>query len=77
MSDTYFRKLFKEEFGMSPKQYVIRHRIQHAASLIIAGYYTLEEIAEHCGYNDYKHFSVEFKKLTGVSPSKYVYNYEE
>jgi len=77
ISDTYFRKLFKQEFGFSPKQYVINRRIKYAASLIIAGYYTLQEISELCGYSDYKHFSVEFKKVIGVSPSKYVYKFEE
>ena len=77
ISETYFRKLFKQEFDISPKQYVIKKRIKYAASLIISGYYTLEEIAELCGYNDYKHFSVEFKKMTGISPSKYNYNYNE
>lgn len=77
ISDTYFRKLFKQKFGISPKQYIINRRIKYATSLIIAGYYTLQEIAELCGYNDYKHFSVEFKKVIGVSPSKYVYKFEE
>lgn len=76
ISDTYFRKLFKQEFGISPKQYVINQRIKYAASMIIAGYYTLQEICELCGYNDYKHFSVEFKKVIGISPSKYTYNFE-
>ncbi|MBE7041406.1 MAG: helix-turn-helix transcriptional regulator [Ruminococcaceae bacterium] len=77
ISDTYFRKLFRQEFGISPKQYVINHRIKYAASLIIAGYYSLQEISELCGYSDYKHFSVEFKKIIGVSPSKYTYKFEE
>lgn len=77
ISDTYFRKLFNQKFGISPKQYVIQCRIKYAASLIIAGYYTLQEISELCGYNDYKHFSVEFKKFTGTSPSKYVYKFIE
>ncbi len=77
MSDTYFRKLFKEDFGISPKQYIINRRIKYAASLIIAGYYSLKEISQMCGYNDYKHFSVEFKKVIGVSPSDYTYKLEE
>lgn len=77
ISDTYFRKLFNLEFGTSPKKYVISRRIKHATSLIISGYYSLSEISEMCGYDDYKYFSVEFKKITGVSPSKYVYNYKE
>ena len=75
MSDTYFRKLFKREFGVSPKEYVIEERIKYAASLIISGDCSLKEIAMFAGYNDYKHFSVEFKRITGKSPSKYNYNY--
>jgi YesN/AraC family two-component response regulator len=76
MSEVYFRKLFKEEFGISPSQYIVSLRIQHAAGLISSGYYSLKEVAYLSGYNDYKYFSVEFKKAIGVSPSKYLYNYE-
>ncbi len=77
ISETYFRKLFKIEYGISPKEYVIRRRLKYATSLIMSGYYTLQNISEMCGYNDYKHFSVEFKKIIGVSPSKYTYNYKK
>ena len=71
ISDTYFRKLFKEEMGISPKKYVIRQRITYAAYLIGTGYFSMQEIADKCGYEDYKHFSTEFKKIKGVSPSQY------
>ena len=71
VSETYFRKLFKQTFDVPPKKYVIGRRIQHAAFLIGAGYYTLAEIAELCGYRDYKHFLTEFKKEMGVSPTQY------
>jgi AraC-like DNA-binding protein len=77
ISETYFRKLFKQEFGISPKHYVINRRIEYAKGLIITGYFTIGKIAEMCGYNDEKHFSTEFKKITGVSPSKYNYNFEK
>ncbi len=76
MSQVYFRRLFKEEFGTSPKKYILELRIRHAVGLISAGYYSLGEVAELCGYRDYKYFSVEFKRLMGVSPSEYSYNYE-
>lgn len=75
ISEVYFRKLFKKEYGISPKKYIINLRIQAAAGLISTGYYSLQEVADMCGYTDYKHFSVEFKKNVGVSPSKYLYNY--
>jgi AraC-like DNA-binding protein len=77
MSDVYFRKLFKKKYGMSPQRYLIDLRIQYASGLISTGYYSLKEIAYMSGYNDYKYFSVEFKKIMGVSPSEYMYNYKE
>ena len=77
MSEVYFRKLFKKEFGVSPQKYLIRLRIQNAVGLISTGYYSLKEIAYLSGYQDYKYFSVEFKKAVGVSPSEYLYNYRE
>ena len=76
MSEVYFRKIFKEEYGVSPQKYIIDLRIQNAVGLISAGYYSLKEVAYMSGYNDYKYFSVEFKKAMGVSPSKYLYNYK-
>lgn len=75
MSEVYFRKLFKTEYGISPQKYIIRLRIQNASALISSGYYSLKEVAYLSGYNDYKYFSVEFKKVMGVSPSAYSYNF--
>jgi len=75
MSEVYFRRLFKKEYGISPQKYIIDLRIQNAVGLISAGYYSLKEIAYMSGYNDYKYFSVEFKKNMGISPSEYVYDY--
>ena len=71
MSEVYFRKLFREEYGISPQKYIVDMRLRHAAGLILSGYYSLLEVAYMSGYNDYKYFSVEFKKAMGVSPSEY------
>ena len=73
ISDVYFRKLFFEEYKISPKKYIINKRMEYASSLIMMGYHSLQHISEMCGYSDYKHFSVEFKKHFGISPSKYYY----
>ena len=75
MSEVYFRKLFKEAFGVSPQKYIVSLRIQNAQGLISTGYYSLKEVAYMSGYNDYKYFSTEFKRIKGVSPSEYLYNY--
>ena len=76
MSEVYFRKLFKAEYGSSPQKYIIKLRIQNAVGLISAGYYSLSEVAYMSGYSDYKYFSTEFKKAMGVSPSEYLYNFK-
>ena len=75
MSEVYFRKLFKAEYGISPQKYIMDLRIKNAAGLLLTGYYSLKEIAYASGYNDYKYFLVEFKKAMGVSPSEYAQRY--
>ena len=72
MSEVYFRKLFREEFGTSPQKYIIGLRIQKAIELIRIGDYSLKEIAFMSGYSNYKYFSTEFKRSTGLSPSDYI-----
>ena len=71
ITDVYFRKLFKEEFGVSPKKYLNDMRIKHASNLLRTGYYSLQEVSQMSGFTDYKYFSVAFKSAMGVSPSKY------
>lgn len=77
VSEQYFRRMFNEEFGMTPKHYVITQRMDYAKSLILAGYFSIKEVAQMCGYNDAKHFSTEFKKFVGVRPTEFRYNYSD
>ena len=74
MSEVYFRKIFKDEYGISPQKYIIKLRLQKAAELIETGDYSLKEIAVMTGYNDYKYFSSEFKQFFGTPPSEYKVN---
>ena len=71
ISEVYFRRIFKKEFGISPQKYIVSLRIQNAKALIDAGYFSLQEVAYLSGYSDYKYFSVEFKRVMGASPSEY------
>lgn len=75
-SEVYFRKLFKNEIGVSPKKYIIEARIKRAVALIESGYYSLSEVARLCGFTDYKYFSTEFRRVMGVPPSKYEYDFK-
>ena len=71
MSATYLRKKFKERFGISPCAYLAEKRMEHAASLIETGYFSIKEVAARCGFENEKYFSVVFKKHYGIKPSEY------
>lgn len=67
----YFRKLFKSFYGISPLKYINDLKISHAKALLESKMYSVAEVALQSGFSDATHFSREFKKATGLSPSKY------
>lgn len=71
VSETYFRKLFKEIHGVSPLQYVINLRLEYASQLLRSRLYTVFEASEKSGFNDVKYFCKSFKQRYGVSPGKF------
>ena len=66
-----FRKKFRTQTGLSPAEYMIRHRINLAKSKLLDETYTIEQIAVQLGYSDAFSFSAQFKKHTGLSPSAF------
>ena len=71
MSTVYFRKLFTQIMGVSPIVYVHQLRIQKAKEMLKSDYSKLSEIAQALGYYSLYDFSRDFKKHTGISPSKF------
>lgn len=67
----YFRKIFKVFYGVSPVRYINNLKISSAKELLESQMYSVTEAALQSGYNEMSHFSREFKKLTGISPSEY------
>jgi AraC-like DNA-binding protein len=71
ISESHLRKLYKEETGISPMQYLNQKRIEYAKELLsrkCINRYKIKEIANLCGYQDPYYFSRLFKKQTGVNP---------
>jgi len=62
---------FKRINGSSPKEYLIELRINYACELLDTTRLSIDEIAFNAGFNDSNYFSREFRKATGVTPSKY------
>ena len=73
MSESFFRKEFKNVTGISPLQYINDLRITRALELLESGYYKIYEIAEKSGFSDSKYFSTVIKKATGQNPKEFLH----
>lgn len=67
----YLTRVFKEQFGMSIHNYLLQIRITHAKQLLRFTQKSVESIGLECGMGELYYFSRTFKKVEGISPSKY------
>ncbi len=71
MSASRFHVVYKEKYGISPMANIIQNRITIAQSLLRTTEKSIQEIAADCGYNSIAHFSRQFKKATGLTPTSF------
>lgn len=69
LSPAYISKIFKEETGESPINYLIKVRLSKAEEYLREGDYSIKEVSHTVGYSDAYHFSKLFKKYYGYPPS--------
>ena len=50
---------------------VIRARVSAAKKMLRHSDMKISTISEKCGYKNVEHFTRQFKKLTGMAPSKF------
>lgn len=70
MSSTYLSMLFKKEEGITYIRYLTKVRMEKAMEFLKEGY-KAKEVCEKVGYHDYKHFSLQFKSVTGMTLDNY------
>jgi AraC family transcriptional regulator len=75
ISPYYFCRLFKQSTGLSPHQFVIRERIEHARQMLKEHRLTTVEIASNRGFSDQSHFARVFRGLVGTTPKHYASRY--
>lgn len=71
ISESYIRKKFAKKFKMSPKEYQMQIRLEHAKFILQTGLFNVKETSERCGFTNEKYFSALFKKNFSISPSEY------
>lgn len=67
----YLAKRFKEQYGFPVNAYILHVRIGKAKELLRFSSLTIERIAYECGFSDANYFARSFKKIEGLSPSRY------
>lgn len=71
MSTTQLERSMSRVLGLTPKQLVLRLRLELAVSDLATTDAPLSEIAQRCGYYDQSAFTRHFTRVVGVSPLVY------
>lgn len=67
----HFLRLFKLETGVTPYQFLIRSRIDHARRLLAQTDESIAVIAQQCGFSDQVHLTKAFRRLTDTTPAAF------
>ena len=76
LSPQHLIRQFKTLTGYSPHQYLIRVRIQVAATELLQRDNSVRQLGEYTGFNDTHTFICAFKKLIGLTPQEFRIKYE-
>lgn len=71
LSHRHFDRRFKEDTGLTPKQYLGRSRVQAACRLLRQSDSPIAEIAIDLGYCDQSAFTAQFRQRMGITPLRY------
>ena len=71
LSYSHFRRLFRQQIGQAPHNFLLSCRMRKASTALQDTAQQVKEIAAAAGYDDVPQFSKLFKKKIGVSPQHY------
>ena len=70
----HMRRIFREQIGKTPQEYLNDIRIKTAKKLLSSRHvsnYSVTDICTMVGFGDISYFSRIFKRATGIAPSEY------
>ena len=77
LSQGYFTRAFRDEFGISPMNYLMQIRIEAACRLLTQKEIKVSGIATSVGFSSPQRFNVAFRKQKGMTPMEYRHKYAE
>ncbi len=73
LNRSYFGKIFHENMGKSPQEFLISYRMTKATELLKLTGLSVGDIGNAVGYPNQLHFSRAFKNVYGISPRQWRY----
>lgn len=70
ISPYHFLRLFKQQMGITPHQYILQCRIEKAKHLLQHSTMSISEIAMQTGFCDQSHLTRCFKRAVGATPKQ-------
>lgn len=71
LSPSYFSSLFRQVVGTSFREHLCRIRIEESKRLLLSSQYSLTDIAVAMGFPDQSYYCKVFKRIVGITPSKF------
>lgn len=71
ISPSTLRNLFHKHHGLSPRDYVIRKKMNKVKFLLCSTDMNITDICSFVGYDNFSKMSAMFKKMYGMTPSQY------
>lgn len=73
---SYLSNLFSEIEGITIEKFIISQKIEFAKELLVYDELSLNEISYKLGYSSVQYLSGQFKKITGMTPTKFKNTYK-
>ncbi len=71
LNRSYFGKIFHENIGKTPQDFLITYRMLKATELLKLTSLSIADIGNAVGYSNQLHFSRAFKNVYGISPRQW------
>jgi AraC-like DNA-binding protein/ligand-binding sensor protein len=71
LSPSYFSRVFKDEQGVTFREYLTSYRIEKSKALLLDKSIRIADVSAMVGFEDQSYYTKVFKRLVGMSPNKY------